>query len=39
VDLARPPGDPDQGLEPYARDHGLAGASRRLVAALKSVTE
>ena len=39
VDLTRPPGDPDQGLEPYARDHGLAGASRRLVAALKSVTE
>jgi len=38
MDLTRPSGDPDPDLEPYARDHGLAGASRRLVAALKSVT-
>jgi 5'-3' exonuclease len=39
VDLTRPAGDPDPGLESYARDHGLAGASRRLVAALKSAAE
>jgi 5'-3' exonuclease len=39
VDLTRPAGDPDPGLESYARDHGLAGASRRLVAALKGAAE
>jgi 5'-3' exonuclease len=38
MDLTRPSGDPDPALEPYARDYGLAGASRRLVAALKSVS-